>query len=111
LQTLQVLSIENRQQDLDFVANQLPKLHLNFFFQARAADYSQAASLLSSQIPELTDAEFYVRLQQLVAMAGDEHTTLALTQATGFQLFPLRFRWLDDGVFVTAASSIYSQYL
>ena len=99
------------QSDLDFVSSQLPKLHVNFFFQLNPADFSQAASLLSSQIPNLTDAEFYVRLQQLLALAGDEHTTLALTQATGFQLFPLRFQWLDDGVFVSAASSSYSQAL
>ncbi|MDR3703588.1 MAG: hypothetical protein P4L56_28320 [Candidatus Sulfopaludibacter sp.] len=101
----------SRQQDLDFVTNQLPKLHVNFFFQLSPADYSQAASLLGSQIPNLTDAEFYVRLQQLVAMAGDEHTTLALNQATGFQQFPLRFEWLDDGVFVTSASTAYRQAL
>jgi uncharacterized protein (TIGR03437 family) len=99
------------QSDLDYVANQLPKLHVNFFFQLNQADYSQAASLLSSQIPNLSDAEFYVRLQQLVAMAGDEHTSLGLSQATGFQQFPLKFQWLDDGVFVTAASATYSQAL
>ncbi len=99
------------QSDLDFVSSQLPKLHVNFFFQLSPADFTKAASLLSSQIPNLTDAEFYVRLQQLVALAGDEHTTLGLTQATGFQLFPLRFQWLDDGVFVSAASSSYSQAL
>ena len=70
---------QSRQQDLDFVTDQLPKLHVNFFFQLSPADYSQAATLLASQISNLTDAEFYVRLQQLVALAGDEHTTLALT--------------------------------
>jgi len=99
------------QSDLDYVANQLPKLHINFFFQLSPADYSQAASLLGSQIPNLTDAEFYVRLQELVAMAGDEHTMLFVNQATGFQQFPMQFQWLDDGVFVTAASSTYAQAL
>jgi hypothetical protein len=62
---------QSRRQDLDFVTNQLPKLHVNFFFQLSPADYRHASSLLASQIPNLTDAEFYVRLQQLVAMAGD----------------------------------------
>ncbi|SPE40949.1 conserved hypothetical protein [Candidatus Sulfopaludibacter sp. SbA3] len=99
------------QSDLDYVANQLPKLHVNFFFQLNPADYSQAASLLGSQIPNLTDAEFYVRLQELVAMAGDEHTMLFVNQAAGFQQFPMQFRWLDDGVYVTAASPAYAQAL
>jgi len=99
------------QSDLDFVSNQLPKLHVNFFYQLSPADFTKAAGLLSGQIPSLTDAEFYVRLQQLAALAGDEHTSLGLSQATGFQQFPLRFQWLDDGVFVSAASSAYSQAL
>jgi uncharacterized protein (TIGR03437 family) len=99
------------QADLDYVANQLPKLHVNFFYQLSPAVYSQAASLLGSQIPNLTDAEFYVRLQGLVALAGDEHTFLYLNQAAGFQQFPLQFQWLDDGVFVTAAASAYAQAL
>jgi len=99
------------QADLDYVTNQLPKLHVNFFYQLSPAVYNQAASLLGSQIPNLTDAEFYVGLQELVALAGDEHTSLYLNQASGFQQFPLQFQWLDDGVFVTAAASGYAQAL
>ena len=46
-----------------------------------------------------------------MALAGDEHTSLYLNQAAGFQQFPLQFQWLDDGVFVTAAASAYAQAL
>ena len=120
--SLAVLSLEAqsspeqaRQADLNFVATQLPKLHVNFFFQLDPNTYNQAAQALSAQIPSLTDAEFNVRLAQLVAMAGDEHTSLALNDVAatnvGFQQFPLLFRWLDDGIYVTAASARYSQAL
>ncbi|HEY6390013.1 MAG TPA: hypothetical protein VIX89_01975, partial [Bryobacteraceae bacterium] len=44
-----------------------------------------------------------------------EHTTLLFNGANavraGFQQLPLEFRWLDDGIFVTAAASQYSRAL
>ena len=104
-----------RQQDLNYVANQVPKLHANFFFQLDPAVYQQAVTALQAQISTLTDAEFYVQLTALIAMAGDAHTAISLTNATaisaGFLQFPLQFRWLDDGVFVTAATAPYAQAL
>jgi uncharacterized protein (TIGR03437 family) len=106
---------QRRLGDLNYVATQVPKLHLNFFFQLNQADFNNAVQALKGQIPTLSDAEFYVRLAQLVALAGDEHTTLYLDGAsgarTGFQQFPLAFRWLDDGVFVTDAAAEYSKAL
>jgi uncharacterized protein (TIGR03437 family) len=104
-----------RRADLNFVATQLPKLHVNFFFQLSPADYAKAVAALDAQVPTLTDAEFNVGLAKLVALAGDEHTTLIFNGANamraGFQQFPLEFRWLDDGIFVTAAASQYSRAL
>ncbi len=108
-------SVASRQSDLNFVANQVPKLHANFFFQLDAAQYQQAANAIAANLATLTDAEFYVQLTALIAMAGDPHTAIYLdgsaAAAAGFQSFPLAFRWLDDGVFVTAASASYSSAL
>lgn len=111
----QRFSTAARQLDLSYVANQVPKLHANFFFQLDPAVYQQAAASLQAQISTLTDSEFYVQLAALIALAGDAHTFISLTNATavnaGFQQFPLRFRWLDDGVFVAAAPAAYAQAL
>ncbi len=102
-----------RQQDLNYVATQLPKLHANFFFQLQPAQFQAAVDSLNAKIATLSDTGFYVQLAALVAMAGDAHTALALNgsaaAAVGFQQFPLQFRWLDDGVFVTSAPAQYSR--
>ena len=70
---------------------------------------------LQAQISTLTDAQFYVQLAALIAMAGDAHTAISLTNTAaidaGFLQFPLQFRWLADGVFVTAAATAYAQAL
>lgn len=111
----QRFSTAARQQDLNYVANQVPTLHVNFFFQLDPAVYQQAVAALQAQIPTLSDAEFYVQLAALIALAGDAHTAISLTNATaisaGFLQFPLQFRWLDDGVFVSAATAPYAQAL
>src|ERR1700686_613656 len=102
-----------RRQDLSFVSTQLPKLHLNFFFQLDPQLFNQAVQAVDAQIPVLTDAEFNVRLAALAAMAGDPHTMIfpAVLADAQTQKFPLVFRWLDDGVFVTSASDEYAKAL
>ena len=106
---------QGRRADLNVIATEIPKAHPNFFFQLNPADFNQAVQALDAQVPNLSDAEFYVGLAKLVALAGDEHTSLSLSGPAaanaGFQQFPLQFRWLDDGVFVTGASSEYSRAL
>jgi uncharacterized protein (TIGR03437 family) len=98
---------DQRLADVQFIATQLPALHANFFFQLAPADFNAAVQSLTAQIPVLTDAEFAVGLAQLVAMAGDPHTSLYPFGPT----FPLAFRSLDDGIFVTGAAPQYAQAL
>src|SRR5215831_11875309 len=92
-------SIDGRRQDLDFVANRLPALHPNFFAQVSRESYQQAVSAVDATLNSASDAQFYVGIAQLVAMAGDGHTSLNYSGAP-FQILPLRLRWLDDGIFV-----------
>jgi len=98
---------QQRLADVQFVATQLPALHANFFFQLNPADFNAAVQSLTARIPNLTPAEFEMRLAQLVAMAGDPHTWLYPPGAT----FSLTFVALDDGIFVTGAPPEYAQAL
>src|SRR5208283_694237 len=107
----QTSSVTTRTQDLNFVATQLPLLDPFFFSQLSQSDFQQAVNSLQANIATLTDAQFYVGLAQLVAMAGDPHTNLYLYDAPGFQTLPLHLRWLDDGVFVTSAGPEYTSAL
>ena len=104
-------SIASRSQDLSFVATQLPRLDPNFFSGLSRTEFQQAVNNLQANLGTLTDAQFYVGLAQLVAMAGDAHTYLYLSSAPGFQTLPLHLRWLDDGVFVTSAGAEYTAAL
>src|SRR3954469_21194509 len=103
----QSLSATARQQDLDFVTIQLPKLHPNFFFQLDPAKFQLAATTLRGTIPTATDEEFQVGIAQLVAMAGDAHTAVSFSR--GLPYLPLGFVWLSDGLFVKSADAAYSK--
>src|SRR5260370_19696055 len=107
----QSASVIGRMQDLNFVATQLPKLDASFFAQLSPAAFQQAVNTLQANVATMTDAQFYVGLEQLVAMAGDPHTNLYLYGAPGFRQLPLHLRWLDDGVFVTSAGPGYARAL
>ncbi len=109
------------QQDLNAFATELPALHVNAFHSITQAQFNQAVSNLSTSIPSITDQQFYTGLAAITAMIGDSHTAMYLIndgyfQSTvvaqlGFQNFPIRLRWLDDGVFVEAAAPQYAQTL
>src|SRR5580704_11077941 len=57
-----------RQQDLNYIANTLPSLAPNFFFQLDRTIYQNAVAALQARISSATDAEFYVGIEQLVAL-------------------------------------------
>lgn len=99
-----VTTTAGRQQDLNYIANTLPQLDVNFYATLNRSAYQQAVSALQAKITSATDPEFYVGLSQLVAMSGDMHTNLTPGAVFGYPSLPLSFRWLDDGLFVTAAS-------
>jgi hypothetical protein len=96
------------QQDLDTIATQLPVLHPNLFFQTPRSVFNQAVSDLRNAIPQLSDPEVLVGMARIVALPGDGHTNLYLTQAgASFHVLPLNLRWFEDGFFITAAGTDY----
>jgi uncharacterized protein (TIGR03437 family) len=99
-------------QDLDTLATQLPALHPNLFFQTPRSVFDGAVIDLRAAIPDLSDAEVMVGLAHIVALPGDGHTSLSLTQGNSlFHFLPLQFRWFEDGLFVVAASQSYARVL
>jgi uncharacterized protein (TIGR03437 family) len=101
----QTLGPQQFSQDLQSVVTQLPKLHVNLFFQISQADFQAAAQQLQADLPGLTQYQFYTRLSMLVAMARDGHTSLELSPSAGFRQLPVTLQNFADGYFVTAASA------
>ncbi len=100
------------QQDLSYLAAQLPARHPDFYQIVDRNQFQQAVSDLNAAIPNLSDAGVMLGFAKLVAMLDDGHTSLSLTQANAqFHLLPLTLQWFSDGLFVTAAGPDYGRAL
>ncbi|MDQ3746267.1 MAG: S41 family peptidase [Acidobacteriota bacterium] len=106
------LGADKWRQDLQFLATQLPLLHVNAFTKITRDEFDRAVADLNRDIPTLQDRQIIVRLTQIVAMIGDAHTSL---RADGtpqqFRVYPLTLYWLKDGLYATAAAAPYKKAL
>ena len=97
-------SPENWREDLGNIRNTLPSVHANLYFQTSQNSFQSAGATLDAEIPQLSDRQIIVRMAELIAMAGDAHTSLSLSaNPTNFRIYPIRVQWFDDGLFVIAA--------
>jgi uncharacterized protein (TIGR03437 family) len=104
----QQANVASRTSDLNYIATQVPRLDPYFFAHLDRVQFQRAVDDLNARLSTISDAEFYVGLAQLLAMAGDAHTSLSLLSGS---FFPLQYRWLDDGIFVRSAAADYSRAL
>src|SRR5829696_8045747 len=103
------MPVENNSQawreDLDFLANELPKRHVHLFHTMTQAQFEQAMQALRERIPALARHQVIVELARMVALIGDGHSRLDLADGpqVAFRRYPLRLYLYSDGMFVLAA--------
>jgi len=68
--------IERWRADLQQLATELPKLHLNLFFAQPREEWEAKVADLDAQLDGLADHEIVVELMRLVASVGDGHTAV-----------------------------------
>jgi hypothetical protein len=95
-------------EDLTALHTDLPRLHPNLFSKMTRRQFDDAAVALAAAIPQLSNPEIITRMAAMIALAGDAHTSLSLTQKPAeMARFPLQFRWFSDGLFITGATAEY----
>jgi len=94
-------------EDLRFFAEQLPKCHQNLFHTMTHDRFETAVALLDERIPALARHQVIVELARIVALIGDGHSRIDLSDGPniGFQRYPLRLYLYSDGLFVQAAGA------
>ncbi|MEM7452708.1 MAG: hypothetical protein AAF456_00005, partial [Planctomycetota bacterium] len=94
--------------DLEFIATELPELHIDLFRQQSEADFNARVNQLRSDITDMSGVQAALALQELVASVGDGHTSLNV-DSKYLRYFPLNLKWFDDGIFVTVADAELSR--
>lgn len=99
-------------QDLQTLATELPRRHVNWFAAANRQQFEAAVADLDRTIPDLSDSDVIVGLARIVALGHDGHTAILLFQPLGpFRQVGLRLTWFPDGIYVTEAAPEWSRAL
>ncbi|HEX8290053.1 MAG TPA: hypothetical protein VF556_18885 [Pyrinomonadaceae bacterium] len=85
--------------------------HKNVFHNVTHEAFERAVNELDAAIPLLQEPEIIVRLQQIIAMVGDAHTTFSTFPPKTFRRFPLSLVWFGNELRVTRTISDYRRAL
>jgi hypothetical protein len=89
----------------------LPGIDRSFSPDAKAA-FLKGVDALSGQADALSPAGMEMAVSRLVALAGNGHTTVSLSQrAASFGRIPVRFGWFADGLYVVGALPAFADLL
>ena len=88
--------------DLEFLADELPRVHSNAFHTIDRERFAAEVSILSASLPQLNDDQAIVRLMRLVSLIGDGHTHLDLPPTS--PRYPLELAWFGNELRVVVAA-------
>lgn len=93
-------SADERLEDIAALCGTLEANHKNLYAVISKESFAQKRAALESRAPEMSDAEFYYALRELVASVGDAHTSLdfndswyAHLTALPFAVVPMEGKW------------------
>lgn len=93
------MSDVNWREDLDQLANELPRLHKNLFFNQGRKQFYTSIATLKERVKSIDNYTIVMEIARIVAAIADAHTAVALPR---FNRLPLDCYWFKEGIFVTA---------
>lgn len=93
---------------LDHLARELPRRHVNFYFQRSRDDMEKELLELRRALPGMQENEIKAVIARWVASAGDAHTQLWWRPE---KVYPLTLYSFKEGIYVTHAAPGYSHLL
>jgi tetratricopeptide (TPR) repeat protein len=100
------VTAEAWQEDLAFLAARIPEQHPNPWHHVSREEFEASVRRLNGRIPELGYPQILVGLMQIVALLGpgDGHSRVRLEPPFIGALYPVRFWWFGDGLYVRSAA-------
>jgi hypothetical protein len=98
-------------QDLDYLAEELPKRHINLFANISSESFYNEINTLKQISSEFDYNRMFFSIMKIVASAGDAHTLITPKDPSTFNLFPVEGYWFAEGYYITSASTEYQQIL
>lgn len=102
--------IEKWKQDLNQLREELPKKHLNLYFEKSEEDFFWEIDRLKEELAD-GDMDHFVlisNIARIIASFKDAHTTLYIP---GKWFLPFEFYWFMDGLYIIGGISRYSSLI
>lgn len=80
--------------DLNFLRNELPKLHPNLFDNINKNDYYSRLSKISKESNQMSVNDMRLEIMKLISDIGDGHTTVSIKTS---KYYPITMKMIDDG--------------
>jgi hypothetical protein len=97
-------------QDIDYFATQLLERHVNLFRVLPQAEFERDIAAIRSNLSNLTDMQISLQLMAIAHKIGDGHTSVPLWNQT-LDSLPVKLRFIDDALYVTATTEPHSSLL
>ena len=100
-------------EDLAFLARELPVQHANLFHAMTRAQFDSALASIRGRLPSLARQQVIVELQRLAAMIGDGHSNVSPWRDTmvAFHTLPVALSRFSGGYYVRAATTAQAPLL
>jgi hypothetical protein len=102
--------INKWKQDLDQLREELPKKHLNLYFEQSEDNFLWAIDKLKEELEEGDLDHFFVisSIARIVASIKDAHTTVYIP---GKWFLPFDFYWFLEGIYIVGGLESYSAFI
>lgn len=93
-------------EDIEFLKKELPQKHIHLFHQLDKSTFDNDLDAIVNQIDDLDDLSIAIKLQQVIAKAGDSHTSVAWERYARSYVpknqstYLFEAYWFKDGIYV-----------
>lgn len=86
--------------DISYLKTELSSRHKNLFFKTDQSTFNLKLDSIINEVDNLSDIEVSIALLEVLALMGDDHTSIYIPKLNNDGLFPLKFYWFSDGLYV-----------
>ncbi len=97
--------------DINYLKTELPRLHKNLFFKTDQKEFNQKINSIIHEIDNLKDIEIYIALQEVMALMGDDHTSIYDPRLPEYGKFPIYLNYFEDGIYILNTTPEYRNLL
>jgi hypothetical protein len=91
--------------DIEYLIDTLTQKHINIFFNTKEYEFNKQLDAILVELPELTDLQVAIKIQQVIANMGDSHTNAGwakfISNDKNIGIGTYKFK---DGLYITSAN-------